>query len=237
MVEELDPCADSISITGPNSTCYMEMNEIYYSGPFTAYTTYWNGEVVGTGDFVTLNYLSVGDQSYTIEAIGDGCITIANFQFTVHPTPAIPGLTQDGNVLIADGEGPFIWLLNGNPLEETGAMLTMLETGVYNVAQTNGLCESLFNGGFFETIGVNEVSNLSVIVYPNPCNDQMTIFTGGSPTRYDIFALDGRLVQSGRILSNKQIVPCDNIENGLYTVCVYDDSGKSGAQLKIIVQQ
>jgi hypothetical protein len=233
----IDACEDAIGITGPNSTCHLEMNEINLSGPFIAYTTYWNGEEAATGDFASLQMFVVGEHQYVIEAIGEFCMTSTTFDFTVYPVPAIPNLTQEGNLLIAEGDGPFIWHLNGNTLTETGPTLTITESGVYNVGQTNGNCESLFNGGFYEYIGIEENLLPQIQVYPNPAADQFIITANGGATRFNLFAMDGRLVLSDRLSSKTQTIACMNVESGCYTLVLYNDAGVAQGQSRVVIHK
>lgn len=109
--------------------------------------------------------------------------------------------------------------------------------GVYNVAQTNGFCESLYSGGFFETIGVNESMHHEFVVFPNPYKDQLTIVTDGTPMRYELFALDGRLVQTGLLSNKTETVYWKDIEMGIYALRLSFESGKMQEQIHVIIQE
>lgn len=64
--------------------------------------------------------------------------------------------------------------------------------------------------------GINTTRNeKSWKVYPNPFFDGITLETGNDQGNYSILSLEGKLIESGRIKSAKQVI-CKNIKPGMY---------------------
>ncbi|PLX14787.1 MAG: hypothetical protein C0599_18105 [Salinivirgaceae bacterium] len=84
-------------------------------------------------------------------------------------------------------------------------------------------------------VGINPqpASALGVELYPNPASSSVTLKCNAENAIYSIYSLSGKVMKSGRILNNSEMVSLDNINPGLYIVNITD--GKVSVTEKLII--
>ncbi|MES2836586.1 MAG: choice-of-anchor tandem repeat GloVer-containing protein [Bacteroidota bacterium] len=135
------------------------------------------------------------------------------------PTPySIAEQTKCDNATVAD------LIAFGSNLKwynSTGSVLapsTALVNGdKYYVSQTIG-CESAskFEITYTCTVGMEEATNTTFGVYPNPNNGVFTIVSENSNTTFTITDITGKLVKTGTISANKTEVNLNEVTTGIY---------------------
>jgi len=75
------------------------------------------------------------------------------------------------------------------------------------------------------SLAVDDLKSLKVMVYPNPATTEIIISNLKKDTAYQIFSIDGRLIKSGNLDSNKTINIL-NLEKGEYILKTNDDQIK-----------
>ncbi|MBE0646498.1 MAG: T9SS type A sorting domain-containing protein [Bacteroidales bacterium] len=92
---------------------------------------------------------------------------------------------------------------------------------------------------FIVGLDENKEITLSMIVYPNPTNDFITLKLNSEPSErmlYQLFDFNGRLLQHQQIISKETLIPMRNLPVGTYLLSISDD-GKTVKKFKIIKNQ
>ncbi len=134
-------------------------------------------------------------------------------------------------VLTANQSGAtYRWLDcdNGNsPISgETGQTFTASVNGNYAVEITMGGCVDTSACEAVTGVGVKEIANNSVSIYPNPTNGTVSINLGSNNTlvNYSITSIEGRIVETGRTSTNNIVVDLSKEGNGVYFIKINTES-------------
>lgn len=80
-------------------------------------------------------------------------------------------------------------------------------------------------------VGINENENTLLTVYPNPANKSIS-FVGADVDKATIFDLSGKkIVTLASVINNN--IPCNELENGVYTIILTTDKGQFTQRLII----
>ena len=76
------------------------------------------------------------------------------------------------------------------------------------------------------TLGLDNINNTTIGVYPNPVSDVLRFNLGQKATNatYQVFNQTGALVLSGKFNSNSSILSVEDLQSGLYTVSVLENN-------------
>ncbi len=145
------------------------------------------------------------------------------------PTPySITEQTKCDNATVAD------LIAFGSNLKwynSTGSVLTpstaLVNGDKYYVSQTVG-CESAskFEVTYTCTVGMEEATNTTFGVYPNPNNGDFTIVSENTNTTFTISDITGKLVKTGTISANKTEVNLNEVTTGIYFLKVDNQVSK-----------
>jgi hypothetical protein len=80
-------------------------------------------------------------------------------------------------------------------------------------------------------VGINENENTLLTVYPNPANKSIS-FVGANVEKATIFDLSGKKIVTLASVNNNSI-PCNELENGVYTIILTTDKGQFTQRLII----
>lgn len=168
------------TISGPSPICANSMNTYYIAAVAGATGYVWTTPSGWTGTSTTDSIMTTANATsgnITVAASNVcGTSSASSLAITVNPLPAMPTITQNGNVLQSSVGTTYQWYLNGNVI--TGAttqFYTMTGNGFYAVTITdaNGCARQ---SAAFNNNGINELSIDDVFtVYPNPASDVITI--------------------------------------------------------------
>ena len=169
----------------------------------------------------------------------NGSTAIAFAKFTT--STGIANITQTGNLLDANVESSnytFQWYLDGNELEGANSSTFLVNAnGLYTVVISNlAGCESVDD--FQVTgVGINEIENNTITVYPNPATNHLTIQFSNtlSPSTISMYDVIGKRVFE-KVISNTSSTQIDvsAFAKGTYNLQIVSKEGKSNH--KIIVQ-
>lgn len=76
----------------------------------------------------------------------------------------------------------------------------------------------------YSTLGLEDLSASSLLIYPNPANHQFTIETESTLIeKFQIYSSDGRFVKEIDFnQAKKKIIPCDDLKAGVYILVAFD---------------
>lgn len=152
-----------------------------------------------------------------------GCDSIVTLNLTVNTVNI--GVTDNSPVLTANADSTtatFQWLDcdNANSVI-TGAVnqsYTVTVNGNYAVEVTQNGCIDTSACYNVTGIGIKEINNQTVFIYPNPTSDVFTIDLKehNALWNYSITTIDGRVVVQGRTTNNKVVVDLSEESKGVY---------------------
>ncbi len=160
---------------------------------------------------------------------------------TVNPFPPNPTIGQLGNTLISSAPAGNQWILNGTLIPgATGQSLTISQIGTYTVAVTLNGCTSLSPPFPVVTISINEIDGVSLIAFPNPVSNLLTV-NSNKPITFDgiikVFDLHGREVitqiglRTGQTINEK--IDVSHLSSGLYFLDIDGTKGSSKIKFQV----
>lgn len=191
-----------------------------------------------TADEVTVNPPS--SVVYKVKGTSSlGCSETQSVSITVLPGPSVTTITRSGDTLFASNSNPtvsFQWLLNGGPIN--GATSKSYKPDVFGnyavrVTDTFG-CANNSIGYLFSGLGVGDVNDSKINIYPNPAKDQLFV-DGLEAGTAGITVTDvlGRSVLQQEII-NLKAVNVSALSPGVYLVLIRQ--GETTATRKIIIE-
>jgi subtilisin family serine protease len=150
-----------------------------------------------------------------------------NNHVVVNPTPSVPVITQNGNVLsvfLQMGE-TATWFLDGTQVG-TGQNLTINNSGNYTVEVSNTFgCRS--TSTVFNVLSTEEnwLSN-QILIYPNPSTGIFNILLG-EVNASNLMVIDavGRLIRTIDIQNNDVTMNLSELYSGLYSLVIQTENG------------
>ncbi|CAN5296534.1 hypothetical protein BH09BAC1_BH09BAC1_12460 [soil metagenome] len=219
-----DPIVDTVSHT----ICYGELFEGYtVSGTFTdMFTTAGGCDSLRTLILTVLPYIGSTDSAiicngeryfvggaaqavsgtyYDTITLAGGCDSIVSTILTVYPTPAIPIVQRNGNVLSIDSFGVtgiqwFLWV--DNIAGATNATHTVTENGIYYVVVFNSFnCLAVSDTLMVTGVGVAHLDNdWGIQYFPNPTDNLLFVDVQGiANADYTLFNSLGQAVAQGTL--------------------------------------
>jgi hypothetical protein len=79
---------------------------------------------------------------------------------------------------------------------------------------------------YFSAVGVSELEQASVVLYPNPADENLYIQTGSYPVTVNIVDMAGKTLQSGILGSASEVIDVSGLNPGFYIVKTIENSGK-----------
>jgi len=190
------------------------------------------------------SYTTPGGQTYTQSGIyidslqtTAGCDSVVTLDLTILSVDTT--LSQNGNVLTANQAGGLLyqWIncATGSNLS-TGQTFTANQNGEYACIVTYDGCQDTTECASVQGIGLDEHTDNSWILYPNPASDKLTI-KWNSVDEQTILIIDaqGRVVSTTVASGNQNEVDMDvsGLTAGWYTVKI--QSGHDEAVQKLLI--
>jgi len=165
-----------------------------------------------------------------------GCDSVVTLDLTI--TTVDVTVTNTSPTLIANQtSATYQWLDCNNanaPISgETAQSFTATANGDYAVAITLGSCTDTSACENITGVGVKEITNNIVSIYPNPTDGKIIISLGSSitETMYSITSIEGKVVATGKTTSKMITVDLTNKSKGVYFIKINSEQGTSVHQL------
>jgi hypothetical protein len=177
----------------------------------------------------TVVYNNPGTYNVTLSvtnANGTNTTTQSNLVI-VNPSPSVPVISQNGNVLsvfLQMGE-TATWSLNGVQVG-TGANLTIDTPGNYTVEVTNSFgCRAIST--LFNVLNLDDYSAFNnILIYPNPSAGVFNIVLG-ELNASNIIVIDavGRVIRTFQVENSVMIMDLSDLNSGLYSLVIRSEEG------------
>lgn len=218
VVVHADPTV-SITPSGPLTVCAGDSIQLTASGA-TSYL--WTTTQSAAAIWV--------HSSGTFDVTGSvgACSSVAtNAAVVTVSTPAIPTITQSGNILTSSSASGYQWILNGNALTGDSAhTLTITQTGNYSVItrNANGCYAQSATAQYTYVNGIASIgSDLGVKLYPVPNQGSFMIegtdISGADLAIYDIY---GQNLYEQKLNSDHTQISNINLSAAMYFVTISD---------------
>lgn len=219
-----------------------------FGGTTPTYVWKVNGNVQGSNSAVfSSNTLSNGDIVTVEMTSNETCVSQATVlstpqTITVHALPAVPTVSQSGNVLTSSAVTGNQWLQNGAPISGASSQVyTINATGYYAVQVTNNNgCSVKSDSVQFVYIGVEEiVLKDAVQVMPNPFVEYVMVNIAGKVNDLSALHLSvtnelGQLIFETNKLDYINKFDFSQRASGVYYIHIHD--GKQRNTFKVIKQ-
>ncbi|MBL7800353.1 MAG: T9SS type A sorting domain-containing protein, partial [Chitinophagales bacterium] len=154
-----------------------------------------------------------------------GCDSVITLNLFVRPAVAVTASASGFNLSASAGFVAYQWKLNGNTISGANAQTyTAVANGTYAVEVTdaNG-CKGISNALNVAGVGIENLSNISLILYPNPATDIITIETDAQVTGVELFSAIGQKIN---VTTNAiQQINISDLAAGAYSIIIHTTNG------------
>jgi len=174
-------------------------------------------EVICEGDSVvvgTTAYYTEGIYPNTLTAV-NGCDSVVVLDLTVNPTVY-------SEFTVVTDSASYTW--NSVVYDESGDYTQTLTSNITG-------CDSIVTLHLTITIGIDELNNTILSVYPNPTDNFVyveTVAKTGSQCMIEVHDVYGRVISSTEITENKTMIDLSNLASGAYFLKVMDGEKITG---------
>ncbi|PJB15793.1 MAG: hypothetical protein CO118_02235 [Flavobacteriales bacterium CG_4_9_14_3_um_filter_32_8] len=138
-------------------------------------------------------------------------------------------VTNASLTLTANQSGAtYTWLdcNNGNSVVGNLQSYTATVNGDYAVEITFGSCVNTSARENITGVGIKEITNNIVSIYPNPSTGLFRVNFGNnnSTINYSIISVEGKVVKYEKINANTTIIDLSNESKGIYFVKITDEN-------------
>lgn len=216
-----------LSVMGDLTIC--EGDSVQVSGVAGMSSYQWDH-----GDTVKVIYLEEQGDYFLVTRDQSGCIGISDtIEVQVNPSPDIPTISQNGNILISSTAPHYQWIYEGLPLDgDTLQELEVMLTGNYQVQVSNEFdCTATSEVINIITVDVPEAASHAFQIYPNPASRSLNLTFPENHKRMQVELLDlrGSTVKQWQLQSvapgevvNLQI---EEMASGIYSLRCTSDRG------------
>ncbi|MDA7502315.1 GEVED domain-containing protein, partial [Chitinophagales bacterium] len=183
-----------------------------------------NGSFDGATDMSSVVITSTG--TYTVSSIADGCNVSAEINITEIPTPSIPVISNDIDLLSVNEEAvSYQWHLNDEPiLGANSSTFTISQSGNYSVVlvDENNCTKTTdpFNAVFS---GLEETTTGAIQLFPNPSTGLFNLELLTSGGKIIVFNQLGQVVISDSFTGKELQLDLSDQPVGRYEVLVVSE--------------
>lgn len=199
-------------IPGANSQT-LPVDYINYAGAYVSVEV-----TIGPNDYISPEFLIDGYAFAGMSVASTGNFTIGPNGESV----LCPGDTMYFEILMPYDTN-ITWTLNNNPIiGATSPILTVTQAGVYYVEGAPTVCPNFIVGPGVPleviecSVGVDEINNSNVTIYPNPAQNFISIHSNLSNTNFKLLDVQGRIVKTGMITSDNEKIDLSTLDAGIY---------------------
>lgn len=216
-----------ITVTGSLEFCSGE--SVILSAPAGFNEYHWSDEA-------TTREIVVAESGSYAVSVDNGCPSpqSAAVNVTVHALPVTPTLTEDasGTTLTATSDvDTYRWTRNDVALPTHAATITASESGLYKVYSVSEVeCVSAgFASRQIVITGMEEASNQTLKVYPNPSRGVLQIRVNNTlhgPASVSVVNAQGNVVHTQTIILTKEptTISLEHLPAGLYNLVIRRDA-------------
>lgn len=183
----------------------------------------------------------VADSVYKVRVrvLHRGVYKYSDVLYYIPNHPPTPVITAAGNILTSSATTGNLWYLNNSLIASaTGQQYTATASGTYTVLQNLNNCYSYLSPGYTLTItAVDQLNQLTrdIRIFPNPVNEgQLTVIVNGrQQVNMLLTDLNGRRMQTGKLLAGNNTLSLIGYSSGLYLLQVTDPVNKLTYTYKI----
>jgi len=178
-------------------------------------------------DLYTLNGQNYTQSGTYIQSLTNalGCDSTLNLNLTMNysPIPPLVSVTNDVNFSTSvQLNASYQWIICSDNTNIPGAIsnnYTATSNGLYGVIVINTCGTDTSNCIIIDNIGLNEIYNSAIIIYPNPTFNFIKINgLNKIGTDFEICDGQGRILKTGNISSLNSIIDIGSFEHGIYWV-------------------
>ena len=162
--------------------------------------------------------------------------TIANIQgpattvsLTIHSSPPMPTITQNGLALMSSSTIGNQWYFNGSIIPgATSQFYTVVASGFYQVMVTDSYGCSSISTTLNVNVGIVEnAAEIGISIYPNPASSSITIESINSNENAIamFYNMQGQLLLSQSLQQLKSEIDISGFSQGMYFIKVKSDKG------------
>jgi uncharacterized surface protein with fasciclin (FAS1) repeats len=179
------------------------------TGPFTVFAP--TDAAFAAVPTATLNALLADPSGLLTDVLLHHVVGAAAFSGDLSNGQLVPTLFGD-NVLVT--------IAGGNVSIDNATVI------VADIEATNGVVHVIDAVLVPLTLGLDNINNSTIGVYPNPVSDVLRFNLGQTATNatYQVFNQTGALVLSGKFNSNSSTLSVEDLQSGLYTVSVLENN-------------
>jgi hypothetical protein len=193
------------------------------NGPFT-FQWQQNGANVtmplGLATYTALG-INNGDVFTAIITSNYACITGNSSITTAGITMTVTDESVTYSTTVIDTTAASYTWTNGTVYTSSGSYTQTLvnATGCDSIATLNLT---------LNVIGLNELSNSTIQVYPNPAHDKVNVtFEGTSTISIDLMDINGKLIATTPNVQSGDALSIENLENGVYMILIRTEKGNA----------
>ena len=206
--------------TAPSSEWYV--NGISVATGTTTYTS-----TFANGDLLTFRMRETDGNCYTQDSVTTPAILMVR-----DSTPVAPLVSLIGNLLVANTMGTYAWYFNGLLVPgATGQTYHPSSLGYYYAIRTDGDCPSLpSNTIFISLLGVTEINDGDVKIYPNPTNGTLNLDWGSRTVdmKMDIYNILGQgLIHEDIAGKSHYETSLAHLPEGSYFIVLRENNGNT----------
>ncbi len=226
----------TVSITGGTFICVGNSINLTANGAGTY--TWSNGPTTNT-----TTDSPITNTTYIVTGANSNCTSTAAISVSVNPNPTISVASSSNPICIGDaanltGNGATSYTWNGgsnfNPIFVSPTVTTTYTlTGIVNGCTSTAVFTQTVNACGAMGLQTQTLPSNQLLIFPNPSTDVLTIAYMGKKFDYVIYDNIGRLICSGKEISDLVKIKVNEYARGAYYIEVVSDGEKTRRKLII----
>ncbi len=158
-----------------------------------------------------------------------GCDSLVTLNLTITTSPTAVATDNLDATITASAGTTYQWIDCATNLPIAGAnaqTYTVTANGSYAVIVNNGTCDDTSDCVVIDYIGIKEVSQDMISVYPNPTRDFVTVNMTAANATIEVVDAQGKILQTSNV-ENGGTLSLASYETGMYIFRITTENGTS----------
>jgi hypothetical protein len=158
-----------------------------------------------------------------------GCDSLVTLNLTITTSPTAVATDNLDATITASAGTAYQWIDCGTGLAIAGATAqtyTVTANGSYAVVVNNGACDDTSSCVVIDYIGIKEISQDVISVFPNPTRDFVTVNMTAANATIEVVDAQGKILQTS-IVENGGTLSLASYETGMYIFRITTENGTS----------